>query len=78
MEDFYELARIPMAIIDLKGKVLVGVGWQDICTKFHRVNPESCTALHRERHGAFRGRAAGRVPALQVQEPHVGHRHAAS
>ena len=42
MDDFYELAHIPMAIIDLKGKVLVGVGWQDICTKFHRVHPETC------------------------------------
>jgi PAS domain S-box-containing protein len=42
MEDFYRLARLPMAIIGLNGEVLVGVGWQDICTKFHRVNPESC------------------------------------
>lgn len=42
MDSFYELAHIPMAIIDLKGKVLVGVGWQDICTKFHRVHPETC------------------------------------
>ena len=42
MDSFYELVPIPMAVIDLKGKVLVGVGWQDICTKFHRVNPETC------------------------------------
>jgi PAS domain S-box-containing protein len=42
MEGFYEVARIPIGIIDLKGKVLVGVGWQDICTRFHRVNPETC------------------------------------
>ena len=42
MDQFYELAHIPMAIIDLKGKVLVGVGWQEICTKFHRVHPETC------------------------------------
>jgi PAS domain S-box-containing protein len=42
MEDFHGLARLPVAIIDLKGKVLVGVGWQDICTKFHRVHPETC------------------------------------
>ncbi len=38
MDDFYQLAHIPMAIIDLKGKVLVGAGWQDICTKFHRAS----------------------------------------
>ncbi|HET6557605.1 MAG TPA: PocR ligand-binding domain-containing protein, partial [Prolixibacteraceae bacterium] len=43
MDHFYELAQVPMAIIDRKGKVLVGVGWQDICTKFHRVHPKACT-----------------------------------
>ena len=42
MEDFYRIARMPLAIIDLKGRVLVGVGWQDICTRFHRVHPEAC------------------------------------
>ncbi len=42
MDNFYKLTRMPMAMIDLKGRVLVGVGWQDICTKFHRVNPETC------------------------------------
>ena len=42
MDDFYKLAHIPMGINDLKGNVLVGVGWQDICTKFHRVHPEAC------------------------------------
>jgi PAS domain S-box-containing protein len=41
MDDFYKLAHIPIGIIDLKGNVLVGVGWQDICTKFHRVHPET-------------------------------------
>ncbi|HOW15024.1 PocR ligand-binding domain-containing protein [Methanosarcina sp.] len=42
MNDFYRLAHIPMALLDLKGNVLVSVGWQDICTKFHRVNTETC------------------------------------
>lgn len=42
MDSFYELTHIPMSIIDRKGNVLVGVGWQDICTKFHRVNPATC------------------------------------
>ena len=42
MDDFYKLAHITMALVDLKGNVLVGVGWQDICTKFHRVHPETC------------------------------------
>ena len=44
MNDFYLLARIPMSIIDRHGRLLVGVGWQDICTTFHRQHPE--TAAH--------------------------------
>ncbi len=42
MDEFYGLTRMPIGIIGLKGEVLVRVGWQDICTQFHRVNPESC------------------------------------
>ena len=42
MDDFYPLAQIPVAIIDLKGRVLVGAGWQDICTRFHRVHAAAC------------------------------------
>jgi PAS domain S-box-containing protein len=42
MDDFYKLSHMPMAIIDLKGSMLVGVGWQKICTEFHRGHPETC------------------------------------
>ena len=42
MDNFHELVKVPMSIIDRKGKVLVSVGWQDICTKFHRIHPQSC------------------------------------
>jgi PAS domain S-box-containing protein len=42
MSHFYLLTHLPMFLIDLRGKVLVGVGWQDLCTKFHRVHPETC------------------------------------
>ncbi len=42
MENYYQVTRIPMSILDEKGKVLVGVGWQEICTRFHRANPQSC------------------------------------
>lgn len=42
MDDFYRLAHIPMGLIDLKGNILAGVAWQDICTKFHRIHPETC------------------------------------
>ena len=41
VDDLYALTRIPSAIIDLEGKVLVGAGWQDICTRFHRQDAET-------------------------------------
>jgi PAS domain S-box-containing protein len=41
MDEFYRLTNIGCGIIDLKGKVLVGTGWQDICTKFHRCHPDT-------------------------------------
>ena len=41
MDDFYKLTKIGMAIMDLKGNLLVATGWQDICVKFHRVHPEA-------------------------------------
>jgi PAS domain S-box-containing protein len=42
MDDFYELTSIPMSLLDLDGNVVVGAGWQDACTRFHRANPETC------------------------------------
>ena len=42
MEDFHKLVHMTVGLNDLKGNVLVGVGWQDIYTKFHRVHPETC------------------------------------
>jgi len=41
MDDFYALTGIGVGIVDLNGSVLIATGWQDICTKFHRVNAES-------------------------------------
>jgi signal transduction histidine kinase/ActR/RegA family two-component response regulator len=42
LEDHHRVVQIPLAIVDLKGEVLVGVGWQDVCTQFHRAHPETC------------------------------------
>lgn len=42
MEDYARITFTVTAILDLKGKVLVAVGWQDICTKFHRAHGASC------------------------------------
>jgi PAS domain S-box-containing protein len=41
MDDLYRITGLKMSIIDLKGRVLADVGWQDICSKFHRVHPET-------------------------------------
>jgi PAS domain S-box-containing protein len=41
-EDFYELAHVPVFILDLNGNPLVASGWQEVCTKFHRLHPDAC------------------------------------
>jgi PAS domain S-box-containing protein len=41
MSDLYAVTKIGSALIDLKGNVLASAGWQDICIKFHRVNPQT-------------------------------------
>lgn len=41
MDDFYALTDLPIGLIDLQDRVLVGTGWQDVCTKFHRVHPDT-------------------------------------
>jgi PAS domain S-box-containing protein len=46
MDDYFALTGIGVGIVDLNGNVLVGTGWQDICVKFHRAQPESCQFCH--------------------------------
>ena len=41
MDDFHELFNISVGLIDLKGNILINVGWQDICVNFHRIHPDS-------------------------------------
>jgi two-component system cell cycle sensor histidine kinase/response regulator CckA len=41
LEDFYKLTNVLSAVLDHSGNILVAVGWQDICTKFHRCHPEA-------------------------------------
>ncbi|MCW4010444.1 MAG: PocR ligand-binding domain-containing protein [Candidatus Bathyarchaeota archaeon] len=41
MNDLYTVTKMAFALIDLKGKILVGNGWQDVCTQFHRVNAQT-------------------------------------
>lgn len=42
MESLYQATGINHALIDNDGIVHTAVGWQEICTRFHRVNPETC------------------------------------
>lgn len=35
-----EIYSFPSAIIDLEGNVLTATAWQDVCTKFHRMNKD--------------------------------------
>jgi PAS domain S-box-containing protein len=42
MSNFHGLFPVAMAVADLKGKILVRVGWQEICTRFHRGHPDTC------------------------------------
>ncbi len=41
LDDFYKLTGIGSAIVDNSGKVLLAVGWQEVCTKFHRCHPDT-------------------------------------
>ena len=41
MDDFWRLTNMVTAILDLDGNIIESTGWQDICTKFHRVHPET-------------------------------------
>ena len=38
---FHEVTGFSSFILDLKGNILVTTGWQDICTQFHRVHPDT-------------------------------------
>ncbi len=42
VERFYAVTGLPTALIDLHGKFVVAVGLQEVCTKFHRQQPEAC------------------------------------
>jgi len=41
MENFHRITKLVFAIVDNRGQVLVSAGWQDICTKFHRVHHDT-------------------------------------
>lgn len=38
---FSDLTGAVTAILDLEGNILVATGWQEICTRYHRIHPET-------------------------------------
>jgi PAS domain S-box-containing protein len=42
LDDFHSVVHVTTALIDLQGKIVAVVGWQDICREFHRAHPDSC------------------------------------
>lgn len=41
LDSLDEVHGMPSAIVDREGNILTATAWQDICTKFHRINPET-------------------------------------
>ena len=41
LEGFNKTTGFVTAILDLNGKVLSKSGWRQMCTEFHRINPET-------------------------------------
>lgn len=39
LDSFFQLTGMPTALLDKTGEILIDSGWQEICTKFHRINP---------------------------------------
>ena len=39
MDLFHATSGIPSAILAPDGRILIASGWQDLCTRFHRVHP---------------------------------------
>ena len=44
LDEFSKISGMVTAVLDLKGMILLAAGWQDICTRFHRVHPETSRA----------------------------------
>ena len=42
LESHHSISGMPYGIFDTDENNLVAVGWQEICVRFHRVNPVSC------------------------------------
>ena len=67
LDDFTSLEKVAIGIIDLQGQVLVASGWQDICTKFHRVHPETCRRCRDSDRHLSVGATPGKIKLYRCQ-----------
>jgi polar amino acid transport system substrate-binding protein len=58
-EDIYQLTGVPVFLVDRETNPIVGGGWQDICSKFHRVHPQACEACRQSDRELSTGVAPG-------------------
>jgi len=63
MDDLFKFSGMVMALLDLKGNILIATGWQDICTRFHRLNKD--TALRCTESDLF---LSQKLPAGEIAE----------
>ena len=67
LEDVYEISHVASAILDLKGEVLIGIGWQTICTQFHRVHSQTRQNCYESDVVLTRGIPEGQVKAYKCK-----------
>ncbi len=60
MDNFHKLVPLPIALVDLKGNVLAGVGWSDIGTRFYRAYPKACKSCMESDTGVSMGVSPGK------------------
>lgn len=44
LEAHHRVIRVPIGLVSPESELLLNVGWQDICSRFHRVHPETAEA----------------------------------
>ncbi len=61
MDDFFKLTGVGGAILDTRGNILASTIWQDICSQFHRVHPETRQHCTESDTALASGRAPGEI-----------------
>jgi len=67
LDDFYSVVHVTTALIDLQGKIVAVVGWQNICREFHRAHPDSCKFCIESDRGLSTGIAEGAFKIYQCK-----------